>query len=67
LPIAALEAKMVFPSFIILDENKKVIAKITGYKTPELLEPLLHYYAEDKYKKMTFEKFKENFKGVLDD
>ncbi len=65
LPIAALEGKMIFPSFIILDEDNKVIEKFQRYLTPDDIEIILHYYGEDKYKEQTIEEFKKTFKSSL--
>ena len=67
LPIAALEGKMIFPAFIILDENGKVLEKTQKYMTPEDLEPLLHYFGDDAYKNEKFEVYKKNFKSEIKD
>ena len=65
LPIAALEGKMIFPAFLILDENGKVLEKINKYMTPENIAPILHYYGDDKYKTQSWEKFLVNYKSKL--
>ena len=65
LPIAALEGKMVFPVFIILDEDLKVIGKLTGYFTPEKLEPILNYYSSNSYKTMTYDVYVKNFVSAI--
>lgn len=65
LPIAALGGKMIFPAFIILDENEKVLIKIQEYMTPEKFEPLMKYYGDDFYKKENFDVFMKHFKSEL--
>ena len=65
LPIAALGGKMVFPAFIILDENEKVLVKIQEYMTPEKFEPLMKYYGDNFYKKENFTTFMKHFKSEL--
>ena len=62
LPIAALEGKMNFPAFIILDEKGKVLAKYQEYMTPEKMEKIMKYYGSDAYKKEEFNKYIETFK-----
>jgi thioredoxin-related protein len=64
LPIAALEGIMSFPSFIILDENGKVLEKIRQFMTPETLDMILHYYGENSYKTITWDVFKANYKNT---
>ncbi len=65
LPVAALDAKMIFPAFIILDENEKVLIKIQKYMTPEGFEPLMKYYGDNFYKKENYNIFIKNFKSEL--
>ncbi len=65
LPIAALEGKMNFPAFIILDESGKVLAKYQEYMTPEKLEGIIHFYGEDTYKTEKFSTFISKFKSKL--
>jgi len=65
LPIAALEGKMNFPAFIILNEDGKVLTKIQEYMIPEKLEPIIHYYGEDAYKTEKFNTFMKRFKSKL--
>ena len=65
LPIAALEGKMNFPAFIILDEEGKVISKYQEYMTPEKLEKIIYYYGEDIYKTKDFVSFEKDFVSKL--
>jgi len=65
LPIAALEGKMNFPAFIIIDEEGNVLAKFQEYMTPEKFEKVINYYGENKYKTEKFDTFMKNFKSKL--
>ncbi len=65
LPIAALEGKMTFPAYIILDEDGKVLEKFRMYQTPEMMEVILKYYGNDEFKKQNFVKFKKSFKSSI--
>ncbi len=66
LPINALEGKMSFPSFLILDEEGKVLIKIFQYMTPEKLEPIIRYYGDDIYKQnISYQEFIKTFKSEI--
>jgi thioredoxin-related protein len=65
LPIAALEGQMTFPSFIILDENGKVLEKMRQFVTPVTLETIVHYYGDNSYKTDKWDDFKTKFKSGL--
>ncbi len=65
LVVAMLAGKLYFPSLMILDKNSKILDRIQAFLPPEKIEPILHYYGEDAYKKMSFEKYKKTFKSEL--
>ncbi|MCD4792279.1 MAG: DUF255 domain-containing protein [Bacteroidales bacterium] len=65
LPIAALEGKMVFPAFIILDEDGNVLQKYHQYMIPEEFEAVIKYYGEDAFKTQTFKAFKKIFESNI--
>lgn len=67
LPIAALEGKMIFPVFLILDEDLKVLEKITGFISPKRLELILNFYGSDSYKTMPIQDFEKTFKSKMPD
>ena len=62
--ISALEGKMKFPAFVIFDENQQLIDRIQFFVTKEEIEPLLHYYGDDAYKKMKFPEFMKQWKEL---
>lgn len=63
LPVAMLEGKMNFPAFIILNEDLAPLIKNSDFHTSKSLEPLLMYFAEEKYK--TNQKYKEYYEEYL--
>lgn len=65
LPIAALERKMAFPVFIILDEDGNVLQKYQQYMIPEKFEAVIKYYGEDAYKTQTFKAFTKTFESNI--
>ncbi len=65
LPIAALEGKMNFPAFIIMDEEGNILSKFQEYMTAEKFEKIMYYYGEDKYKTEKFDSFLKSFESKL--
>jgi thioredoxin-related protein len=63
LAIALLNGKMSYPSFAFLDEDVKLITVLPGYNTPEKLEPVLHFIADEAYKKESYQDYFSGFKG----
>lgn len=39
-----------YPSIAFMDENKERLTSITAYLTPVDIEPILHFFSENKYK-----------------
>ena len=65
LPIAMLEGKMIFPAFLILDENGQLLNRTQVYVTPERMEIILAYYLNDAYKTEKWTNFEKTFKSKL--
>ncbi len=63
LVIAMLNGKMVFPSFLILDEESKMIDRIQTYMIPEDFEVLAHFIGDNDYKTKKWDDYKPNFKS----
>ncbi|MBE0637813.1 MAG: DUF255 domain-containing protein [Bacteroidales bacterium] len=63
LAISLLNKRLSYPSFAFLDQEVKLITVLPGYNTPDKLEPVLHFIAQEAYKDQTFDQFKANFKG----
>ncbi len=57
--------RLLFPTLVFIDEDFKIIQPLSSYIGPEKLEPVLHYYAGDHYKKTpwrTFANWYEKYK-----
>jgi len=63
--IAILQGRLGYPSIVFMDEDSKLLTKQPGYHTPEKLEPLLAFIAEDAYKKTNYDEFIKTFKSKL--
>lgn len=61
LAIALLQGKMSYPSVAYLNEQNQLLTAVPGYYTPERLEPILRFFAEDAYKTQSFEEYSKKF------
>ena len=50
------------PTLLVWDETLNKIDMIPYYLTPEAINPILHFYAEDAYKSMKWQDYSEKFK-----
>ncbi|MCF6240634.1 MAG: thioredoxin domain-containing protein [Bacteroidales bacterium] len=67
LAISFLNGKMVFPAFLVFDENGKFMDKKQEYMTPETFEPLIHFVGDDAYKTQKWTDYLKNFKGSFEE
>lgn len=58
LAVAMLEGKMTFPAFLILNNEIKPLHKNQHFQTYKALEPLLEYFASDKFKEEKYKSYK---------
>ncbi len=56
--VASNRGQIGYPTLAILDESNQAITNLPGYHTPELLDPILVYYAEGYYKDFDFNTFR---------
>jgi len=61
LAVALLQGKMSYPSVAYLNENNQLLTAVPGYYTPERLEPILRFFAEDAFKTQSFDEYQKNF------
>ncbi len=57
LALALLKNEKLYPSYVILDNASDWIHKLKGYQTPDELIPVLTYYGDDHYLKMSWAEF----------
>jgi thioredoxin-related protein len=65
LAAALLQGKMSYPSVAYLNEQSELLTSVPGYYTPDRLEPILMFFAEDAFKKVSFDEYQKNFKGDI--
>lgn len=67
LAIKLLNGKLSYPTILYMDENLNPISPISGYMTPDKIEPILVFFGQDVYKQMPYEKFTEYFDQTFKD
>lgn len=63
LAVALLQGKMSYPSVAYLNEQNQLLTSVPGYYTPDKLEPILMFFAEDAYKSQSFEEYSKKFQN----
>lgn len=66
LAISLLSGKMMYPTTVYLDESFSMLSPLPGYLTPQQIEPVLAFYAENAYKTMSWEEFQKTFKSRIE-
>lgn len=61
LAIALLQGRLSYPTIVFMDSDNNLITYISGYLTPDQIEPILAYIAQDGYKKEKWEDFRAKF------
>ena len=54
-----------YPTIVYFTGDLKLISPVSGYFTPEQIEPLLHYIVEDKFQNIKFEDYQKTFVSEL--
>jgi thioredoxin-related protein len=57
LAVALLQGKMSYPSVAYLNEENQFITTVPGYYSPERLEPVLNFFAEDAFLRQSFQDY----------
>jgi len=65
LAAAFLQNELVFPTALFLDENNKLVNRISGYLSPESLDGILHYFGDNAYKSTPWLNYISTFKSTL--
>ncbi|MFC2098348.1 thioredoxin family protein [Bacteroidota bacterium] len=60
-----LSGKMSYPSIAYLNEELQLLGAVPGYQTPDRIEPLLNYIAEDKFTSQSLEDYQKSFQSKL--
>lgn len=64
---ALLKGRMSYPSYVIMNDEMKIIQVIGGYQEAKQFEPMIHYFGDEAYKTMSGEDFLKDFKSELED
>lgn len=56
-----LNGKMSYPTTVFMNEKYQLLTPVAGYLTQEDLEPILSFFALDKYLNTTYDQFKASF------
>jgi thioredoxin-related protein len=62
---ALLKGQMSYPSIAYFTEKLEYMGAMPGYKTPDQLEIILNFIAQDKFKTTTLEEFQKSFVGQI--
>ncbi len=62
-----LQEKMIYPTYVILDEDFNILEPIRGFKKAPQLDAILKYYAEDHYVKTDYDSFAEAYQSPYKD
>ncbi|MCB9231463.1 MAG: DUF255 domain-containing protein [Bacteroidia bacterium] len=65
LAAALLNGRMSYPTVVFLDENFNMIQPLPGYKGPEDMERILHFYGDNAFKEITWDEFAQSFTSQL--
>jgi len=60
-----LDGKMSYPTVVFLNEDFQLIQRIPGYLEVGIFDTILHYLAEDHYKKTPWEQFQQEYKSTV--
>lgn len=61
LAVALLQGRMSYPSVAYMNEDLQLLTSVPGYYTPDKLEPILSYFANDHYKSIGWADFQSGF------
>lgn len=61
--IAQNNGRLAYPTLVFLNHKLELLTPVTGYLTPEQLEPILHFLGSDAYLTKDYETFKSTFKS----
>lgn len=54
-----------YPTICYMDKDMAIIQAISGYQTPEQIEPVLKFFGTDSYKTTDWQSFTSSFKSEL--
>lgn len=64
--IAAVNGRLSYPTIVYVDENLDLLSQVPGYLDAKGIEPIIHFFAEEAYKSMSYEDYSAAFKSRID-
>jgi thioredoxin-related protein len=65
LALSLLAWRMSYPSFVYFTEKLEYLGPIAGYKTPQQMEAILTFIAQEKFRSISLEEFEKTFIGQI--
>lgn len=65
LPASILNGKLSYPTTVFLDKDEKLLDRIPGFLNAKLMEQVLNYFAQEKYKSQKWDDFVKTFKSKV--
>ncbi len=65
LAISLLDSKMSYPTTVFLDEDFNLLTRAAGYLDAKKIEPILHFFNENKHKELAYPEFLKGFESQL--
>ncbi len=65
LPASILNGKLSYPTTVFLDKDEKLLDRIPGYLNVKLMEQILNYFGQQKYKSQKWDDFVKEFKSSI--
>jgi len=62
-----LQEKMIYPTYVILDEDFNILKPIRGFKKSPELDVILKYYAENHYTETDYDAFTKTYESPYGD
>ena len=62
---ALLNGQMSYPSYVFMNEKSELITIVPGYMEAKVFDPIIHFFAEDKFLTQKWEEFSTNFESKV--
>jgi len=66
LAIALMQGKMSYPTIVYLNEELQILSVVPGFQAPENLRPILVFFAQNYYQRMSWEDFQKEWPKILE-
>lgn len=64
--IAAVKGRLAYPTIVYVDENLNLLTQVQGYMDAKGIEPIIHFFAEEAYKEMSYQDYMAKFESAID-